>query len=73
MLAKDLIKLLEEKIQKHEPSRDVMGELEIVVDQFDDSSTWKGLRYVGYSPNIKLEFDMTNGNYIISGFVEEKA
>ena len=73
MLAKDLIKLLEQKIVEHEPMKEMMGELIINVDRFRKIGS-KGIHefvYVGYDPNINIEFDSTNGELLISAFAEE--
>lgn len=71
MLAKDLIKLLEEKIEAHKMVEDMMGPLEIVVDKFEKVGTGQ-FQYVGWDPNIKLDFDITSGQFIIDAFVKEK-
>lgn len=74
MRAKDLVKLLEEKIKEHEPRLEMMGELEIVIDKFQKvDDTPPQFNYVGYDPRIELEFDITNGNFILNGFALEKA
>lgn len=72
MLAKDLITLLEEKIKQHTPMLEMMGELEIVVDKFQETDDTHTHHYVGYDPNIRLDFDCTNGHFIINAFAEEK-
>ena len=75
MLAKDLIKLLEEKVRQHESDPEyyaMFGELEIVVDRFGKvEEDGHEFHYKGYDPNINIEFDCTNANLIISAFAEE--
>ena len=74
MLAKDLIKLLEEKVAEHESDPEyyaMVGELEIVVDRFQKIGDTHTFHYVGYDTNINVEPDCTNANLIISAFAEE--
>ena len=72
MLAKDLIALLEQKIKEHEPMKEMMGELDLVVDRFEKVGDTHAFKYVGWDPNIQLEFDITTGHFIINAFAEEK-
>lgn len=72
MLAKDLIKLLEEKIEAHKTVEDMMGPLEIVVDCFQKIDDTHTFHYKGWTPEIELEFDCTNANFIINAFAKEK-
>ena len=72
MLAKDLIALLEQKIIDHEPMKEMMGELDLVVDRFKKIDETHTFHYVGWDPNIQLEFDITTGHFIINAFAEEK-
>jgi uncharacterized protein HemY len=72
MLVKDLIKLLEKKIEQHESDPEyyrMMGELSIHVDRFKEIGSQ--FQYVGVDHNINIELDVTNGNLIISAFAEE--
>lgn len=69
MLLKDFIILLQDKYDnsvKDKEYYEIMGEPEIFVDTFDEA----GYRFVykGYSPDIIVDFDSTNGNYVISAF-----
>lgn len=50
MQTKDLIKLLQNLIDEHEPYKSVMGEHEICMDVWErKNGTWV---YTGFSPNI---------------------
>lgn len=71
MLARDLIKLLEEKIREHEPHIEVMGELDIVIDKFKKIEGTHEFHYAGFDREITLDFDVT-GYTILNGFVEER-
>lgn len=70
MLAKDLIKYLEDLIERNKPYEEMLGELEIVVDKF--SKEGDIFYYVGYDKDIELEFDITSGRYIINAFAEKQ-
>lgn len=75
MFVKDLIKLLQEKVERHEADPEyyaMMGELAIYVDRFQkvEGEDHK-FQYVGYDPGINIEVDPTNGNLLISAFAEE--
>ena len=72
MQAKDLIKLLQEYVDRHESNSEyynMMGELEVYVDVFekiDDKD--HTFRYAGYSHDIKIDIDPANGQLIIDAF-----
>ena len=56
MLCRDLIKLLEELIERNKPHEHMMGEAEIMIDQFavispDEPSKFY---YKGISPDIRI-------------------
>lgn len=72
MLAKDLITLLEQKIKEHTPMKDMMGDLVVVVDKFEKIGDTHTFHYVGWDPNVQLEFDGTTGHFIINAFAQEK-
>lgn len=65
MLVSDLIKELQKIEADHELYRyheddDMLGPAEVVIDAWED-----GKKYAGYSPNIKLSLDPSNGNWLI--------
>jgi len=70
MLLKDFIVLLQEKYDNAvaDPEYyEMMGEPTIYVDTFNEAG---GYRYVygGYSSNIRVDLDPSNGNFIICAF-----
>lgn len=76
MLVKDLIKLLEAKVEQHESDPEyyaMMGELGIYVDVFrkvdDEEHTFQ---YAGYDTEIRIDVDPANGQLVIDGFAPEK-
>jgi hypothetical protein len=69
MKTKDLILKLQELIDAHEPCEWLMGEHEIVIDQFSKLSNGN-FEYKGFSPDIKIERSQDNVYDILSGFLE---
>jgi hypothetical protein len=69
MKTKDLIIKLQELIDAHEPLKEVMGEHEIVIDQFSKLSNGD-FEYKGFSGDIKVEQSADGVHDILSGFLE---
>ena len=70
MLLKDFILLLQDKYENAttDPKYiEMMGEPEIFVDKFNEVGGYR-YAYDGYSPNIQVDMDPSNGNYVISTF-----
>jgi len=70
MLLKDLITQLQEIYDNTVADPEyykMMGEPTIYVDTFNEAG---GYRYVygGYSPNIRIDFDPSSGDYVICAF-----
>ena len=55
MLVKDLIKLLEELLEKHKPSQEVMGDCEIMIDVFTYAG-YQEFEYAGISKDIIITY-----------------
>lgn len=55
MKTKDLIKKLQEMVDRHEPEVEIFGEHEIVIDTWKsaDNNLWL---YSGFSPNIEITY-----------------
>jgi hypothetical protein len=71
MLLKDFITQLQEKYNnavKDKEYYETMGEPEIYVDIFDEAKGGYRFIYSGYSPDIIIDLDPNNGNYVISAF-----
>lgn len=74
MLLKDFISLLQDKYENataDEAYLEVMGEPEIYVDTFEEAGGCRHV-YAGYSPDIKVDMDPANGNYVISAFGDSR-
>lgn len=75
MNVKDLIKLLQEKVKRHEADPEyfnMMGELGVYIDVFGKVDDEKHrFEYKGYSDKIVVHIDPTNGQLLISSFAEE--
>lgn len=70
MLLKDFILLLQDKYENAttDPKYiEMMGEPKIFVDKFNEVGGYR-YEYGGYSPNIQVDMDPSNGNYVISTF-----
>ena len=73
MLAKDLIKLLNELIKQHKPHKDVMGECEITIDIFSESPKHPGLfEYQGIltPEDIKITYTSDGVYPVLTAFAE---
>lgn len=73
MNVKDLIKLLEKKLEEHKPHEPTLGELGIGCDVFKKDPDVKFSNiYAGISNKIIIEQDV-DGQLIISAFAEDHA
>lgn len=71
MLAKLLVELLEKLIEEHEPHKEQMGELDIMIDTFTYTPSgtagipgdWK---YAGFSPNIESQLTEDGGYHVLA-------
>jgi hypothetical protein len=71
MLTKDLIKLLQDKLERDKQHEHIMGESTIEIDCFAPVKDTHFFTYNGFSPNIEID-KTTDGLYdILSCFQKE--
>ena len=74
MLLKDFIQLLQSKYDEATKDKDhfeTMGEPVICVDVFEPLDEQR-FQYIGYSQDIEVDLNPTNGDLIISAFAKIK-
>lgn len=75
MLAKDLIKLLEELIERHKPAEDMMGPCQITIDVFSESKEHPGLfkyRGINNDQDIKITYTADGVYPVLTAFMESQ-
>lgn len=71
MLTKDLIKLLQDKLERDKEYEEIMGESEIMIDCFVKTTPPGSFHYGGFSPEIIIERSDDGVYEILSGFKRE--
>ena len=73
MITTELIKKLQKLVDDHKPHENIMGPHEIVIDVFKKiPGEGHGFNYVGFSPDITIEYSGDGVYPILSAFAKEK-